>query len=128
MLAAVAALMVIPAVAAACELRPDPKHGFGRRTSTNWSGYAVEGSGATNVTAAWTQPYATNCSTVPNSWSSPWVGIDGATSNTVEQIGTNSDCSRVRPTYCAWWELCPKRLVTIAKITVHPGDGFTATV
>ena len=80
------------------------------------------------MTASWIEPYATNCSTVPNGWSSPWVGIDGDTSSTVEQIGTDSDCSRGAPTYYAWWEMYPKSLVTISAIRVHPGDGFTATV
>lgn len=106
----------------------DAKHGFGRGTSTNWSGYAVDGSDATYVTGSWTQPYATDCATVPNSWSSPWVGIDGDTNNTVEQIGTDSDCSGGVPKYYAWWEMYPKSLVVITGITVHPGDAFTATV
>ena len=128
LLAAVVGCAGVPGVAGARGLRHDPKHGFGRGTSTNWSGYAVDGTGATNVTASWIQPHATNCSAVPNSWSSPWVGIDGDTSNTVEQIGTDSDCSRGVPTYYAWWEMYPKKLAIIFAIKVHPGDGFTATV
>jgi hypothetical protein len=128
LLAAVACSAVVPCVAGARGLRHDPKHGFSRGTSTNWSGYAVDGTGATYASASWIQPYPTNCSAVPNSWSSPWVGIDGDTSNTVEQIGTDSDCSRGVPTYYAWWEMYPKKLATISAIKVHPGDGFTATV
>jgi hypothetical protein len=127
-LAAVAALAVIPPTAGARAFHRDPKHGAGRGTSTNWSGYAVDGSGATSVTASWVQPYASNCSAVPNSWSSPWVGIDGDTSNTVEQIGTDSDCSRGAATYYAWWEMYPRGVVVISPIAVHPGDSFTATV
>jgi hypothetical protein len=56
------------------------------------------------------------------------VGIDGDTSSTVEQIGTDSDCSGGVPTYYAWWEMYPKSTVVISAITVHPGDAFTATV
>ena len=115
-------------VAGARELRHVPKRGFGRGTSTNWSGYSVDGTGATSVTGSWIQPSATNCATVPTSWSSPWVGIDGDASNTVEQIGTDSDCVRGVATYYAWWEMYPKSLVKISAITVHPGDAFTATV
>ena len=126
--AAAAALSVIPAAAGARQLRHDPKHPVGRGTSSNWAGYAVDGSGATYVTASWTQPFATNCLAVPNSWSSPWVGIDGDTSNTVEQIGTDSDCSHGVPRYDAWWEMYPKSAVTISAITVHPGDALTAAV
>lgn len=103
-----------------------PKHGFGRGTSTNWSGYAVSGSGAAYVIGTWTQPTAT-CSPGENRWSSPWVGIDGDTTNTVEQIGTDSDCVNGAPTYYAWWEMYPKGLVQIA-VPVQPGHRYTGEV
>ncbi len=103
-----------------------PRHTWGRGTSTNWSGYDITGSGATFVSGTWTQPTAT-CSTGENSWSSPWVGIDGDTSNTVEQIGTDSDCTNGSPTYYAWYEMYPKKLVQIP-MTVNPGDSFTGEV
>src|SRR5438309_7050152 len=68
-----------------------PKRGFGRGTSTNWSGYAVDGSSATYAVGTWTQS-SVACQPGENSWSSPWVGIDGDNSNTVEQTGTDGDC------------------------------------
>jgi hypothetical protein len=106
----------------------DPRHGFGRSTSTNWSGYAVPGSNATHVIGTWTQPTA-NCSPGENSWSSPWVGIDGYASNTVEQIGTDSDCQNGSPVYYAWYEMYPKNLVVVSIAGgVHPGDSFTGEV
>lgn len=126
--ATVVALAVTPAVANAQRLIHAPKHAVGHGTSTNWSGYAVDGTGATFVTASWTQPSATNCSLVPNSWSSPWVGIDGDNSTTVEQTGTDSDCVRGIPHYYAWWEMYPQKTMVIASIAVHPGDAFTASV
>jgi hypothetical protein len=57
---------------------------------------AVTGSKAsvTDVTGSWTVP-AVDCTSpngTPNGYSSFWVGIDGYGSNTVEQIGTDSDC------------------------------------
>ena len=125
---AAGALAVTPNIAGARQIRHAAKHGFGHGTSTNWSGYAVDGSNATSVTGSWTQPYATNCALVPNSWSSPWVGIDGDNSNTVEQTGTDSDCNGGVASYYAWWEMYPKSTVVIPEITVHPGDKFTATV
>jgi hypothetical protein len=67
------------------------------------------------------------CATGENSWSSPWVGIDGDNSNTVEQIGTDSDCQNGKPVYYAWYEMYPKSLVTIP-ITVTPGDSFKGSV
>jgi hypothetical protein len=106
-----------------------PKHKFGRGTSTNWSGYAIDGTNATQVTGTWTQPsVADGCASAANSWSSPWVGIDGDTSNTVEQIGTDADCQNGKPVYYAWYEMYPKSLVVISSISVTPGDSYTGTV
>lgn len=124
---AAGALAVTPNVAGAHQIRHDPKHGFGHGTSGNWSGYAVDGSGATSVTGSWIQP-AANCSVVTNSWSSPWVGIDGDNSSTVEQTGTDSDCNGGVASYYAWWEMYPKSTVVIPTITVHPTNAFTAIV
>jgi hypothetical protein len=124
---AAGALAVTPSVAGAHQIRHDPKHGFGHGTSGNWSGYAVDGSGATSVTGSWIQPAAT-CTPGLNSWSSPWVGIDGDNSNTVEQTGTDSDCNGGVASYYAWWEMYPKSTVVIPGIAVHAGDKFTATV
>jgi hypothetical protein len=86
----------------------------------------VGGSGATHVIGTWTQPAAT-CAPGENSWSSPWVGIDGNSSGTVEQIGTDTDCQNGAPFYYAWFEMYPKSLVMIG-IGVHPGDSFTGQV
>jgi hypothetical protein len=114
------------ASAQAHAVRHVPKHKVGRSTSTNWSGYAIDGSGATHVIGTWTQPKV-SCAPGENSWSSPWVGIDGDNSNTVEQIGTDSDCSYGTPTYYAWYEMYPKGLVTI-NMPVVPGHSYTAEV
>ena len=103
------------------------RHGGSRSTSSNWSGYDVTGSGGTDVKGTWTQPAAT-CSAGENSWSSPWVGIDGDVSNTVEQIGTDSDCTNGSPTYYAWYEMYPKGTVTIGSITVVPGHTYSGEV
>jgi Peptidase A4 family len=104
----------------------DPRHSFGRSTSTNWSGYDVTGSGATHVVGSWKAP-AVTCSPGENSWSSPWVGIDGDTSNTVEQIGTDSDCVSGAPRYYAWYEMYPKSLVQLS-MPVTPGHSYTGEV
>lgn len=103
-----------------------PKHKVGRGTSTNWSGYAVDGSGATHVIGTWTAN-AANCAKGETSWSSPWVGIDGDTSNTVEQTGTDSDCNNGVATYYAWYEMYPKSLVKVP-VAVTPGNSFTGEV
>lgn len=103
-----------------------PKHRIGHGTSGNWSGYAVDGTGATQVTGSWIEP-AVSCAAGENSWSSPWVGIDGDNSSTVEQTGTDSDCRRGKATYYAWYEMYPKSLVTVS-MAVHPGDSITGAV
>ena len=37
-----------------------------------------------------------------------WVGLDGYTSKSVEQLGTDSDCTNVNsPSYYAWYEMYP---------------------
>jgi Peptidase A4 family len=125
---AVAAFALLPGagVAAASPGSHAIKHEVTRGTSTNWSGYAVNGTGATRAVGTWTQPTA-RCSSGENSWSSPWVGIDGNASNTVEQIGTDTDCVNGVPRYYAWYEMYPKSLVTIA-MSVSPGQSFTGEV
>lgn len=121
-----AILLAAPAIANAAPASRAPKHRIGRGTSTNWSGYAVDGSGATSVTGTWTQP-TVKCAAGENSWSSPWVGIDGDNDNTVEQTGTDSDCVNGTPYYYAWYEMYPKSTVTV-NLAVHPGDSITGTV
>jgi hypothetical protein len=125
---AVSATLLVGGVSAAQArtMAHAPKHKIGKGTSTNWSGYAVDGTSATKVSATWTAP-AVTCAPGENSWSSPWVGIDGDVSNTVEQTGTDSDCQSGKPVYYAWWEMYPKSTVQIS-MAVHPGDSFTGVV
>jgi hypothetical protein len=99
----------------------------GAVTSSNWSGYAVTGSGFTSAHGSWIVPKV-KCGTTPNSYSSHWVGIDGYSSGTVEQLGTDSDCSGTTPQYYAWFEFYPNPPRLISSITVHPGDVMSATV
>jgi hypothetical protein len=55
------------------------------------------------------------------------VGIDGLNSNSVEQIGTDSDCENGAPTYYAWFEFYPQPAY-YASVAVHPGDVMAAQV
>jgi Peptidase A4 family len=95
-------------------------------TSSNWSGYANTGGRFTDVKGSWTQPSA-SCSAGQTAYSSFWVGIDGDTTNTVEQTGTDADCSSGTPRYYAWYEMYPKFPVNLSN-PVAPGDGMTAEV
>jgi hypothetical protein len=110
----------------------------------NWSGYAVTGSAGavTQTYASWVVP-TVNCTVVPGGYSAFWTGIDGWTSSTVEQIGTDSDCWNLAgtkdatPTYYAWYEFYPQYPTLIGNYNsagqclsgcVHPGDNMAATV
>jgi hypothetical protein len=95
--------------------------------STNWSGYAVEGTSFTKALGSWTVP-TVNCSKTPNTYSSFWVGIDGWTSSTVEQTGTDSDCDGSSPSYYAWYEFYPAGSVLISSVPVSPGNHISASV
>jgi hypothetical protein len=99
--------------------------------STNWSAYAVIGSNGAYSTASgsWVQPSVT-CTSRTSSYSSFWVGLDGYNSNSVEQLGTDSDCSRRTPRYYAWYEMFPNPSVTLSTsmFPVSPGDTLTASV
>jgi hypothetical protein len=95
--------------------------------TTNWSGYAVTTrAGAVNAASgSWMVPTALR--TAITAYSSAWVGIDGANSNSVEQIGTDSDWVNNRPVYYAWYEMYPAPAVSLS-LTVQPGDMVSATV
>ena len=103
-----------------------PIHKLTNSTSSNWAGYAVTGSRYTSVSASWTQP-AVNCSITPTGWSSFWVGLDGDTTSTVEQTGSEADCSSGKAVYSAWYEMYPK-FPTNYSNPVKANDHFTASV
>jgi hypothetical protein len=96
-------------------------------TSENWSGYVSSGAvGAfTQVSAAWAEPTATCGSS--ETFSSFWVGLDGAGSSTVEQTGTEADCANGAATYQGWFEMFPNAPVFYDN-PVQPGDAMSASV
>jgi hypothetical protein len=102
-------------------------------TSLNWAGYAVQtnlqkpqNGAVSDVKGSWIVP-AVDCKTTPNAYSSFWIGIDGYSSNTVEQIGTDSDCSSGKAVYNAWYEMYPKYPVNL-NMKISSGDSITAEV
>jgi hypothetical protein len=96
--------------------------------STNWSGYAVTGSdGAFNsVSSSWTEPAAA-CNDNGQEYAAFWVGLDGYNSDSVEQTGTDSDCSGGAPDYYGWYEMYPADPVYFNN-PVEPGDSMSASV
>ena len=101
-------------------------HGFqvNQDQSTNWSGYAATGS-FSSVSANWTEP--TGHCTSATRYSSFWVGLDGFNSSTVEQTGSEVDCSGGSPVYYSWYEMYPAFPVNFSN-TVRPGDKFFGSV
>jgi len=100
-------------------------------SSSNWAGYAVHRAGVrfTKVLATWTQP-SPQCTAGHGAYSAMWVGLGGynASSDALEQIGTEVDCTAsARVSSTAWYELVPAPSRTIS-MTVRPGDEMLAAV
>ncbi|MFZ0479948.1 MAG: G1 family glutamic endopeptidase [Terriglobales bacterium] len=93
----------------------------------SWAGYAVTGSDFTAVNGSWTVTEP-NCSKTPDTYSSEWVGIDGWDSDTVEQIGTDTDCTGKTPYFYVWYEFFPLNTVVISDVSIKAGDVFSASV
>jgi Peptidase A4 family len=94
--------------------------------SSNWSGYALSGSGYTSVSGSWTVQAVT--AGHGSSYSSQWIGIDGFNNSNLIQTGTESDFVNGAARYDAWWEILPAAETVIPSMTVHPGDHMTASV
>ncbi len=110
----------------------------------NWSGYADASSTSTAddftyVSGSWTMP-AVQCPTAPyqdsGAYDSNWVGIDGFSDSTVEQLGTGAQCFEGVKYYYVWYEMYPGATAeegTAACINDNvncpqPGDQITASV
>jgi hypothetical protein len=110
-----------------------PRMGVREGRSSTWAGYAVvtsilspqEGV-VSGVNGSWTVP-AVDCSVTPTAYASFWIGIDGYSSNTVEQIGTESDCFSGSGIYYAWYEMYPEYAVDL-NMKISPGDAVSAEV
>jgi hypothetical protein len=100
-------------------------------TSDNWSGYAAHRAGVKfrKVTAQWRQPSGI-CVPGHSSYSAFWVGIGGynLTSNALEQIGSEFDCTATgHRRMSVWYELVPAPSRAI-RMRVSPGDRLGASV
>jgi hypothetical protein len=105
------------------------------QVSSNWAGYVVSGpdptmpTSFTSVSARWREPAAT-CTGLRPTYSAFWVGLGGVadTSQALEQIGTEADCTAGgKARYAMWYELLPAASVRI-KLKVFPRNAVTASV
>ena len=108
------------------------------QVSTNWAGYAAITGTSThafarrfrNVSGTWTQPVAT-CVPGQPTFAAFWVGLGGyrQSSQSLEQVGTEADCSAAGATsYYAWYEYVPSGPRTIHLVPIAAGDTVTANV
>lgn len=102
-------------------------------TSTNWSGYAAATSlsspaknSVSYVVGTWRVPELK--ATSSTAYSSIWVGIDGYTSSSVEQIGTEHDFSSGKQQNYAWFEMYPQGSYEIRGFPINVGDQITGEV
>jgi hypothetical protein len=101
-------------------------------TSGNWSGYAVPLDGSdsdifSEVDGTWTVPTLTGAKG-RTAYSSVWVGIDGYTDGTVEQIGTEHDWTSKGQQNYVWFEMYPSAAYKITGFPASPGDSISAQV
>jgi len=118
--------------AAHSHFAPVIRHGSGK--ASNWAGYVAATDlllplkhSVTDVQGTWRVPSVASSGTLDTS-SAIWVGIDGDTDNTVEQIGTEQDWFAGAPVYYAWFEMYPARAFQILTFTPQPGDQISAEV
>ena len=103
----------------------------------NWGGYAESyawnspGTFA-RVSGTWTIP-AVTCPTAATAGigaqdliAADWVGLDGFSSGTVEQLGSMSQCFEGVATYLVWWEMYPGGSSQVS--FAHAGDVIHASV
>jgi hypothetical protein len=105
----------------------------GMTTSTNWGGYVaaskLSSPKKSSVSAAygtWIVP--TLEATLDDSYCAIWVGIDGYSSPTVEQIGTSHDFVDGQQDDYAWFEMYPGGAYIIDGFPLVPGDVISASV
>lgn len=132
-IAVLSVIFILSLVTAVSASTSAPRIHIKAGASLNWAGYAIETNlitpqkgAVSSVSGSWIVP-AVDCSATPNAYATFWVGIDGYASGTVEQIGTDSDCSGTTPSYYAWFEMYPKFPVYINR-AVSPGDHISAEV
>ncbi len=97
--------------------------------STNWSGYAETGAKGsyTSVGGSWTVPKA-SATSGRSTYSSAWIGIDGATNSSLIQTGTDTEYVNGKAHYDAWWEILPADAKVIPSLTISPGDSMTGLI
>jgi Peptidase A4 family len=102
----------------------------GSLTSGNWSGYADIACPTCSlryVSADFTVPHLNTAKSLNNSWAAHWVGLDGATNSTVEQVGIDTYVANGQDYYYAWYEMAPAA-TQVYSLAASPGDNIQVSV
>ncbi|HEU0266715.1 MAG TPA: G1 family glutamic endopeptidase [Candidatus Saccharimonadaceae bacterium] len=98
-------------------------------TSSNWAGYMASTENYTAINGSWVIPSARAGSTTATSADATWIGIGGAKSSDLIQIGTEDTVSAQGiQSSAVFYEMLPSAAVYPASITVAPGDTVSASL
>jgi hypothetical protein len=103
-----------------------PHYDHARHSNQIWGGYVDTGRTYNSVSAQWAVP-SLDCAATPDSSVSPWVGLDGVGSSSIEQIGFDQDCSGGTASYHPWVEMYPAGSNYFTE-TIQAGDTIKASV
>lgn len=132
---------VVPAMAAKVQtpsLRPmffihkknSSSSAITQSASENWGGYAASSSNDSfsSVSSSWVEP-SLSCVKGQSSYSAYWVGLDGYSDQTVEQIGSEANCINGKAQYYTWYEMYPQNPSEVTTfVNVSPGNKISASV
>ena len=97
------------------------------QVSQNWTGLIQDGTSETSVGATWSPPSSFVSRAQTESALAEWVGLGGANSNSLIQIGTLTTAStNGTPITKAFWENIPN--VAITGATIPSGTAVTADI
>ncbi len=117
-------------------IHPQGKQGLKTRArafSSNWSGYVAapsfqksEPGSVTYAAGSWIIPALE--ATPDTTYCAVWVGIDGFTNGTVEQIGTAHNWFQSEQQNFAWFEMYPMGAYEITGFPVEVGDQISVRI
>lgn len=102
-------------------------------SSNNWAGYVAvtnlnnpANNSVSKVSGTWIVPAVKKSN--DHTYCAIWVGIDGYSSGTVEQLGTEHEWVNGQQKHYAWFEMYPDYAYQINGFPVNVGDSISASV
>lgn len=97
-------------------------------TSSNWAGYFATMGGYTGISGTWTVPRPTG-NGVSTSGDAAWIGIGGATTSDLIQVGTaHQVAANGQVAVAIFYEMLPASAIIVSSVTVSPGDVISASL